>query len=101
MGHICIDCGAVFAEPHQRLLDGACWESSVCPYCGSTTIENAYECRMCGADIPERQDAFHLCAECEAKTAVIFQKHLDSYTAEQLAFLNWKWEGIEFERSKT
>ncbi len=101
MSYICADCGTVFAEPDKVLEPGAHWESSVCPDCGSFFYERAFACYLCASIIPESQDAFHLCKACEEKTADIFQKYLNSFTDEQLAFLNWKWEGIEFERRRS
>ena len=102
MSYICKDCGKVFSEPDRilsRRYPAPVYEITVCPGCGGSDYERAYNCDNCGADIPESQDAFHLCPACEAKAAEKFQAHLDTYTQNELDFLSWKWEGEAFERS--
>lgn len=101
MSYICKDCGEVFAEPEHiltRYYPEPVYEITVCPYCGSSGYEKACTCSMCEADIPESQDAFHLCKACEAQAAKKFQDHLNTYTQDELDFLSWKWEGEAFER---
>ena len=101
--YICNECGETFWEPRQIVCSQHPepeYEATVCPYCESGDYEQAYTCDNCGAAIPESQDAFHLCKECEAKLAEKFQAHLDKYTQNELDFLSWKWEGYAFERSK-
>ena len=100
MSYLCLECGAEFAEPGHILYTQHPepeYEAAVCPYCESGSFEPAFTCHICGAAIPESQDAFHLCKACEAQAAKKFQDHLNTYTQEELDFLSWKWEGEAFE----
>lgn len=100
MSFICKDCGAVFASPDTVLMHGDVWETSICPNCGSQEYERAYTCAICGADIPESQDLFHLCHDCEFKAAEKFQRFLNQFSENELNYLSWKWEGEEFTKKE-
>ena len=106
--YICLDCGETFSEPGKR-VDRTIEESSgmfpyrcvvelfhVCKWCGSTHIEEAVSCRICGAPMGETQGKFGLCADCEIETDRLFKEHLKTYTQDQIDYLNAQYEGEYF-----
>lgn len=106
--HICLTCGKDFHKPNKR-VETTTVESSgmfpyrcivdvyrTCPWCGSTDIEEAVSCRICGAPMGETQGKYHMCADCEIETERLFKEHLKTYTQDQIDYLNAQYEGEFF-----
>lgn len=58
--YICNECGNTFCEPHQHIerhgfTSGPYEVFNVCPYCGDTDYEEAFECDSCGQMVPVSQ----------------------------------------------
>lgn len=55
--YFCNQCGNTFYEPHQHIerhgfTEGPYETTNVCPYCGDTDYEEAFECDLCGQILP-------------------------------------------------
>lgn len=104
--YICKDCGVLFEAPDEipefhPAGDGFVRENfGYCPNCGSSHFETAYPCQRCGVLVADSDYLFHLCKTCEDETLSGLQEYLDGLDDNQLDYLNWRYDGETFERSK-
>ena len=69
---ICLDCGATFHEPDEKVFDRECYGDDpkpVCPACGCHEIAEAVKCDICGDYFDEMDlydnDEVRFCEDCK------------------------------------
>lgn len=101
--YLCKECKNTFEEPlvvkdSHELPGGFFEEVLFCPLCGGDDFEPAVRCEKCSRFIPESQNVFGLCRECEQEAdrkwgyiqniaRLIFDQNERNY-------LNWKAEEL-------
>lgn len=71
---ICLDCGATFHEPDEKVFDRECYGDDpkpVCPACGCHEIAEAVKCDICGEYFEEfdlnNDGELMLCDACQKR----------------------------------
>ena len=70
--YICMECGATFSEPavwyEHHGLDAPPYERWLGSPCCHYDFEEAFECRQCGAIMPESHNEYKICDKCKQKS---------------------------------
>ena len=104
--YLCKECGGTIDEPNvipefHPAGDGFVREDfGYCPHCGCAEFETAYPCQRCWEPVADSDYLFHLCKACENEALSGLQEYLDGLDDNQLDYLNWRYDGEAFERSK-
>ena len=93
--YFCNECNDIFDQPQiLRELHGEAF--SVCPGCREGDYEDARVCRKGGAYMPESQNKFGMCSDCEEELDEKFQEFMEQFDWYEREFLNWKYDGEPF-----
>ena len=88
----CIDCSAVFEEPHIRRYESSEYGTAIdilCPDCGSEYLVEVHACNVCG----EHTEDEWWCSACRIKARAALNEFAMRFSPEMLELMDGILEG--------